>query len=165
MRPTTQAKREVTARLLTIDAAQYRDVLGRFWHRVQSEGAAECWEYTSPRDRGGYGLFSLAHRITLRAHRFAYEISTGTEIPDGLCILHSCDNPACVNPSHLRVGTRAENMRDCLARGRHPNTNRTHCRKGHLYDERNTGRKPDGSRRCRACDRATRVRYLERKSA
>ena len=156
----------MTTGLLTIPADQYHadqldddrpslsaSLAAKFWRRVEVGGADDCWLWRGAILSDGYGSFSPAHHFTVRAHRFSLEIALRRPIPPGLCALHSCDSPACVNPSHLRVGTRADNMQDCLARGRHPNSNRTHCRHGHLYDGTNTYRRRDGSRRCRTCDR------------
>lgn len=89
----------------------------RFWSKVKKGDG--CWEWQAGKHSGGYGLFHLSRlgRST-QAHRVAYELTHG-EIPAGMCILHACDNPPCVNPSHLRLGTQAENRADCVAKGRH----------------------------------------------
>lgn len=79
----------------------------RFWSKVKKGTDDECWEWQGVILPSGYGCFI---RPT-RAHRMAYELATGA-IPEGLCILHSCDNKRCVNPLHLRVGTHADNMHD-----------------------------------------------------
>ena len=65
-----------------------------------------CWEWTAGKDKDGYGKYRKG-----RAHRFAYELWKGP-IPDGLYILHSCDNPPCVNPEHLEIGTNQDNVND-----------------------------------------------------
>ena len=81
-----------------------------------------CWQWTGPLSKQGYGHFSKIEsgkgfgRGTA-AHRFSYELFKGPILP-GLFVLHSCDNPACVNPAHLDVGTQKTNMRDCVSRGR-----------------------------------------------
>lgn len=75
-----------------------------------------CWEWSEGRfASGGYGQFWDGKPV--RAHRFSWEFFNGP-IPKGLCVLHSCDNPPCVNPLHLSVGTRAENNRDMRSKGR-----------------------------------------------
>ena len=78
--------------------------------------AGTCWVWTASTNKDGYGSFGLDGRVQL-AHRVAYQIHTG-EIPDDLCVLHSCDNPPCVNPAHLSIGTQQDNMVQRSARGR-----------------------------------------------
>lgn len=75
-----------------------------------------CWVWLGAKDRDGYGRVMVDGR-TMGAHRIAYEESHGP-VPDGLVVMHSCDNPSCVNPDHLRVGTQAENIQDRDAKGR-----------------------------------------------
>jgi len=120
-----------------------------------------CIEWTGARLPTGYGLFSLDGRMQ-RAHRVSYELSFGP-IPDGLHILHSCDNPPCVNPAHLRPGTRTENMQDKAERGRNVNTNKTHCPQGHGYTSDNTSIDSDGRRHCRICRREQGRAFLARR--
>ena len=75
-----------------------------------------CWVWAGARDAHGYGMLSINNN-TRRAHRVAYEAFC-EEIPQGMVICHSCDNPSCINPAHLRVGTQADNVADREARGR-----------------------------------------------
>jgi hypothetical protein len=75
-----------------------------------------CWLWTGPPDAFGYGKISIRHRMLL-AHRVQYEIRVGP-IPAGLCILHHCDVPACVNPAHLFLGTRVDNIADMVSKNR-----------------------------------------------
>ena len=72
-----------------------------------------CWEWTGARNRGGYGI--KGRRL---AHRLAWSEANGRPVPDGMLVLHSCDNPPCVNPAHLRIGTVADNAADRVARNR-----------------------------------------------
>ena len=78
-----------------------------------------CWIWTGTTNDYGYGVFLLPGEIPVRAHRYAYEFFTGEKIPLGKIIMHSCDNPPCVNPAHLRVGTKAENNADTSIKHRH----------------------------------------------
>lgn len=88
----------------------------RFWTfvRVAESG---CWEWTRSRMPYGYGLYALAGGRNALAHRYAYALVNGA-IPRGLCVCHRCDNPPCVNPDHLFLGSHRENAHDKIAKGR-----------------------------------------------
>lgn len=94
--------------------------LERFWNRVDTSG--ECWTWTGSRTISGYPMMTLyvngkRTRPKLMT-RYIYEILNGP-IPDGLFIMHACDNPPCVRPDHLSAGTPKENSCDRILRGRH----------------------------------------------
>lgn len=94
----------------------------RLWSKVERNG--ECWEWQGTVLKSGYGHISARTAetrgsVVVRAHRAAWEIANNQEIPDGSWVLHSCDNRRCVRPSHLRLGDRTDNVRDCVNRGRH----------------------------------------------
>lgn len=78
---------------------------------------AECWKWTGPTRKDGRAMFTADSGMTTAA-RFAWEFYIAP-IPEGLHVLHHCDNPACVNPSHLFTGTRSDNMRDMVAKDRY----------------------------------------------
>ena len=85
---------------------------------IKSAGRNElgCWVWTGSKDRDGYGSLRDGNKMK-RAHRVSWEIHNG-EIPDGLAILHKCNNPSCVNPKHLKLGDHTENMQDRKSNGR-----------------------------------------------
>ena len=92
-------------------------VAARLWKRV--ERTPGCWLWTGYRRTTGYGRIGFRGRIDY-AHRVAWVVAKG-EIPDGMCVLHKCDNPACVRPAHLWLGTQRENMIDKGRKGRSRN--------------------------------------------
>ena len=101
---------------------QYKDKLeDRFWEKVDKRSDSECWEWLAGKNANGYGTFKFRGKDGL-ASRASWVLHNG-EIPEhdsyhGLCCLHHCDNPACVNPSHLYLGTPADNNRDMVNRNR-----------------------------------------------
>jgi hypothetical protein len=86
-----------------------------FGHRTRPDGG--CLVFVGSRSEDGYGFVGHAGRVR-KTHRVSYELQTGKEIPEGLCVCHTCDNPPCVNPAHLWLGTVADNNRDRHAKGR-----------------------------------------------
>lgn len=88
----------------------------RFQDAVDRGTEDQCWEFQWHRNKQGYGKFFFRGSCW-QAHRVAYTLTKG-EIPNGLDVLHTCDNPPCCNPAHLYVGTDADNTRDKIARNR-----------------------------------------------
>ncbi len=92
--------------------------LANYCQKVDKQSPDDCWEWTAGRVSAGYGTMWLQGKMR-RANRIAYFLKTG-KWPALLHVLHSCDNPACCNPAHLRLGTHNDNMTDMSARGRIP---------------------------------------------
>ena len=126
---------------------------------VTSDG---CWEWRGDRNELGYGRLTLVRKglDKARVHRIMFERYFGP-IPDGSVVRHKCDNPPCCNPDHLELGTMAENMADMIERGRHRNSKKTRCKRGHsLLDPANVKLESRANgkqaRRCRACKKMLR---------
>ena len=79
--------------------------------------SSDCWDWLASEDRDGYGRFWDGEKH-VRAHRFAWTLFRGP-IPEGKQVLHECDNPPCVNPDHLFLGTNTDNIKDMMQKGRH----------------------------------------------
>lgn len=88
----------------------------RFWKFVIK--TEYCWLWTGGTDGNGRGVFTPYKRKSTKAYRFVWELVKG-EIPKGLQICHDCDNPICVNPNHLFIGTQQDNLDDMVRKGRH----------------------------------------------
>ena len=137
------------------------DLRERFDSYIEPEPMSGCHLWFCATDPEGYGLLSIeGHRR--RANRVAYELAYGT-FPISSQVLHRCDNPPCVNPLHLYLGTALDNMRDKLRRGRNTNANKTVCKYGHpitaghayIYN---------GKRFCKVCHgKSNREQYIKRR--
>ena len=98
-------------------AQRVREANVSFWAGLDRSG--DCWIWTRERYPSGYGVLTRAG-LRVKAHRLAWELTYGPT-PDGLLVLHHCDNPPCVRPAHLFLGTQADNVRDMDAKGRRRN--------------------------------------------
>ena len=162
----------------------------RFREKVDQRGPDECWPWLGSHWNNGYAQFHINQRPT-KASRFAVQLD-GREIGPGQVVMHSCDNPRCVNPGHLIVGTQSDNMLDMHRKGRggygrtpeirakmsvaikaafvaHPEAvwarRITHCKHGHPFAGDNLIIASDGHRRCRICVRHSSQRLEERRRA
>ncbi len=90
--------------------------IDRFWAKVAIKGLDDCWEWQASTINSGYGMLVIKRRH-ITAHRFSWMLANDTDIPDGLLVLHSCDNKLCCNPAHLRLGTHSDNIKEAYARG------------------------------------------------
>jgi hypothetical protein len=142
------------------------DTVSRFWSYARVGAPEECWFWTGAKRDGGYGMFYDGNR-SVQAHRFALELRLGKPIGGGMVACHHCDNPPCVNPNHLFMGTRSDNSRDSMRKGRafvpsHPRGVYLleKCANGHLFTPDNTINRNDG-RRCRTCKRASQSAWAD----
>lgn len=115
----------------------------RFWEKVDKSGPnpdyPNCWEWTANRVKT-YGMFSCKQNGKSRnrqTHKYIWEKLNGP-VPEGLEVCHLCNNPPCVRPDHLEVGTRSDNQRYSVLHGNNKQSKKKHCKHGHLYDEKNT---------------------------
>ncbi len=131
---------------------------GKFLSHVKKKNG--CWKWLSTKNCFGYGrLFS--DNKEYKAHRVSWELKFGP-IPNGLFVLHKCDNPECTNPDHLFLGTQRENMNDCLNKGRHSNAAKTHCKHGHEFNKKNSYfYKNRNSRLCKICKNKSRRKRIK----
>src|SRR3990167_1677914 len=114
-------------------------------------GMNGCHVFTGSTDKNGYGRITFRYKKH-RAHRISYKLYVG-QIPDGMLVCHKCDNPTCVNPEHLFLGTSLDNNMDKILKGRDHNKSKTHCKNGHEFSNWNTSITSEGKRRCKVCDR------------
>lgn len=127
----------------------------RFWEKVDKTPGfgpnKDCWKWTGSLFIGGHGRFWNGKK-TVPAGRYAHDLINPPMAP-GLLACHTCDNPACVRPTHIFAGTNKDNTADMIAKGRQHNQKKTHCNRGHEYTVENTRITIHGGRMCRTCDR------------
>ena len=124
---------------------------------------SRCIEWQYAKDRDGYGrvrMFGKNQQVHRLTYRMYHDIDKD-EMPK--VVRHSCDNPSCYNIEHLEGGTDADNVRDCLERGRHNQANKTHCPQGHPYfgDNLYVYKK---TRHCKECNRTNARNYYRSKN-
>ena len=135
----------------------------RLWYYVIPNEATGCWEWSGSKNRNGYGQVRRWSKIE-KAHRLAFEIANG-DVPCGMLVCHHCDNPSCVNPSHLYAGTPLDNVVDRRVRGRFVCNKQKKigetgkCLSGrHDWTLDNIRRTKQGRNLCLACNRETKKR-------
>lgn len=112
-----------------------------------------CWLWKGFKHPKGYGQIFHRDYGNINLQRIVYMIANGVKLTSEQLVCHHCDVRHCCNPEHLFVGTAKDNNNDCARKGRHHNTVKTHCPRGHAYDALNTYVTPRGLRNCRTCSR------------
>lgn len=125
----------------------YHGYAERFWSKVLICPEHSCWEWLEGKQYG-YGV-CYYERWPYRAHRIALMLS-GVKIPEGMVVDHKCRNKGCVNPNHLRVVTPKVNVTENSLSAAAINKAKTHCLRGHPFDQKNTGHDKKG-RYCKSC--------------
>jgi len=137
--------------------------LANFLNKFHIAGENDCWLWSAGVSLFGYGRFRINYK-TQYAHRLSWLLYKGN-IPTGLCVLHRCDTPACLNPKHLFLGTKKDNVEDMIQKGRWNGGGKykKYCYRGHSLDSSYIINLKDGSSR-RACKRCAIMRQTKLKN-
>jgi hypothetical protein len=126
-------------------------MINKIFKKCLKENNCLIWTKSLYGDSLYPAVYSPEKKKSVRGHRYVWTLINGN-IPSGMVIMHTCDNPKCLNPDHLKLGTQTDNMRDCAEKRRFYNQNKTHCSNGHKYTHENT-RVVKEKRYCRTCAR------------
>lgn len=140
-----------------------RSPVERLWERVTK--TTGCWVWRGTTNNKGYGMLGIGRERQVLAHRVAWESANG-HVPDGMFVCHKCDNPRCVRPDHLFLGTNSDNIQDSIAKGRFRRGFRERnrfCVNGHEFTPRNTYflKSRPGTRLCKMCRREKYARWAK----
>lgn len=114
---------------LVLSSDKKEKIEARFWSYVSISGEEDCWEWSGAVKKTGYGSFKAISYVSIVASRMAWAFANNSD-PGDLMVCHACDNPVCCNPSHLWVGTAADNNTDCASKGRTYFQKTAHKRRG-----------------------------------
>lgn len=144
---------------MTATPQREAEIETRFWSHVHKTPTCWVWTGTTNKSRRGYGI--MVHGgVRVQAHRLAHTLLVGP-IPEGMFVCHHCDNPPCVRPDHLFLGTQADNIHDMMQKGRHRTsfTRATHCQRGHALQGSNVRLDRRGKQICITCAKAYQHRW------
>ena len=135
-------------------------VIDRFEQKISPDPNSGCWLWTAFVNNHGYGVMSVNGKCQ-RAHVISWEIYKAMPRGDKY-VCHKCDTKSCVNPGHLYLGTPSQNIRDFVSTGRHYQTKKTNCKRGHGFNGKNLIINSFGMRQCRECVYASHKKWRKK---